>query len=342
MSALVIGCGPALFHADLQPAAQKNGPPIGVIVSAAGVTEDLLWSAEFEGDADSAIVLRVHVQNQTGAARALDLAQFRLSLSGAGGRVVTRECTAAGRGEMPSSVKTHRLPPLSLAPGQIENVWLIFAGFNGLPLTSAARIELLVPGEAPGTVVPLALATPAAPSPTWVLWRSGGTFALRAGYVGTEAASTTSIGFQSSLALGRFVVGLNNTFENVHIPESIQVNPTDPRGYHTIGLGLFAGGFVARFVGLIAGVDAMSAFARSVDESQEDRDGYLLRAHAALRFSTGHSGAYGGGAVAVQHRRPFRLRTYNLDVGYAHSFATRAIPSGGGVLVMFSAPMFAF
>jgi hypothetical protein len=339
---LATGCGAGLFRADLQPAARRNGPPIGVVVSAAGATQDLLWSAEAEGDERSAIVLRVHVQNQTTAARTIDPAQFRLSVTGAGGKAVARACTAAGRGEMPSSVKAAQLPPFSLQPAQTADLWLLFEGFAGLPLASSARIELLVPGEAPRAAVPLVLAAPAAPGPRWVLWQRGGAFSLRAGAVANGTSDASVLGFETTASLGRLVLGLHNTFEDLRVRREVDLAATDRRYYNGIGIGLFAGVDLTEFLGLTGGVHGIAVTPEDDDESPENREAYLLRLHAALRFTLGHSGALGGGAVAVQHRRRVRLRSYNVDVGYAHSLATRFIPSGGSVLVMLSAPVAAF
>ena len=188
----------------------------------------------------------------------------------------------------------------------------------------------------------LVLAAPAAPAPAWVLWRSGSTFTLRASFIGARHTGTSGIGFQPIFSPGRFIVGLSNTFEDIYLQRSLPLGPTEPRHYRTFGAGLFGGVYLTRFLALVGGVDFLQATPQGDDESEVDRDADLLRLYAAVRLTTGHSGAFGGGAVAVQHRRPFPLRTYNVDIGYAHTFATRSIPSGGGMMFTLSAPMLAF
>jgi hypothetical protein len=332
-ASVVAGCGAHLHRVDLQPVARRDGPPLGVVVSAAGATEDLLWSAEDHGSKDSAIVLRVHVQNQSGATRIIDPAAFRLSLTGVGGRRVTTRCSSAGHGEMPSNVSAEKTPPFPLEPGQHAQLWLIFEGWEGLPLSSAARMELEPPAPSGEPTTPLVLGDPLAPSARWRLWHMGGVLMLRAGLSPSPGGGgASSFGFQSTGAVGRLIFGMSNVFAHWND------GGTEAKRYFALGIGPFVGFLPDSLPGVVAGVDGLWA----TPGKDEGRDAYVLQVYAAVRIHSGQRAGFGGGAVPVEHRRRFRLRTYNLDIGYMHSFARGPLRNGGGVLFMLAAPLAAY
>jgi hypothetical protein len=331
---LFSACAVPLGGADLRPLAGDDRGPVAVTISAAAASDDLLRHSEGSADDQSTLVLRLHLHNGSTEARTEEPARYRLNVVGADGNRLTGVFVAWAEGELPSAVPRH-LPagqtrPLSIPAGQTVTLSVAFRGLGGLPLSGAARIELVLPGERVVVV-----SAPATPAPRWTLWRRPRALVLRAGVSWEGHNHLTEIGMQLVFTRGPLIFGMTIVDHGDLVMEK------QPGSYDAGGLGLFAGIQPREWAGVVAGADGLWGMGGKVDGVARG-DLWLLRTYAAARFQLGHRIGVGGGMVPVVHGRASPLRAFTLDVGYSYTFVHGAHPDGGGLLVLVGAPLASF
>jgi hypothetical protein len=161
----LVGCGSTIFRGDIFPPAQSRPPGAPVYAQARQYGRSLpLWRLR---DRSNGIGLTLDVENRSPSAMVLRLSQAHLARQlPSGPRRPAARITAAGTGQLPSSLPSSHTQPVDIAlqPGQQATLWVLFEATHDeadgqpwdremvvLPLSSGQELilQLTDPANAP-------------------------------------------------------------------------------------------------------------------------------------------------------------------------------------------------